>query len=67
MCGQHGGVQVKPWYRSRTVWVNLAALLLTWWIGRSAFYVNPQIVIVSLVVLNIGLRLLTRTGVTLRA
>lgn len=58
---------MKPWYRSRTVWVNLAALLLTWWIGRSAFYVNPQIVIVSLVVLNIGLRLLTRTGVTLRA
>jgi hypothetical protein len=57
---------VKLWYRSRTLWVNLLALLVTWLIGRSDFYVNPQIMIVGMAVLNIGLRFLTTTAVTTR-
>lgn len=54
---------MKPWYWSRTLWVNALALLLTWWLGRADFYVNPQWVIVGLVLLNLGLRVITKEAV----
>jgi hypothetical protein len=54
---------MKSWYLSKTLWVNLLALLATWVIGRSDFYVNPQVMIVGMAVLNVGLRFLTSTAI----
>ena len=50
---------MKPWYSSKTIWANLLALLVTWLIGRSDVYINPQVVVVGLALLNIVLRFLT--------
>jgi hypothetical protein len=54
---------MKSWYLSKTLWVNLLALLATWVIGRSDFYVNPQVMIVGMAVLNVGLRFFTTTAI----
>ena len=57
---------MKPWFYSKTIWVNLLALAATGLIGQSDVYVNPQIMVVGLALLNLGLRLLTTEAVALR-
>lgn len=52
-------MSTKSWYLSKTLWANLVALLLTWMIGQSDLYINPQWLIVGMAVLNIGLRFTT--------
>jgi UPF0716 family protein affecting phage T7 exclusion len=56
---------MKPWYLSKTIWVNVLAIIGVFLIG-SALGWNPEIQITILGVANIGLRFVTNQGITLK-
>jgi len=56
---------MKTWYKSKTLWLNVIAIL-----GMVAEYLitnqiySPEIHAIVLAALNLGLRLITNTGLT---
>jgi len=59
------GTMKKPWYKSRTAWVNLAAVVVMavqWAAGIELITLEAQAGILALV--NIALRLITKTEIT---
>ena len=60
----------KKWYTSKTMWVNISFFFtsITPLAGNFVGLINPMayaILITSLAVINIGLRMITDTGVEL--
>jgi hypothetical protein len=55
---------MKPWYYSKTIFVNLIIILLAFVFDRVDFYINPLYVICLIAVLNIVVRCGTRRGLT---
>lgn len=55
----------KPWYRSKTAWVNLAAVLVIavqWGVGVELIDLEAQAAILALI--NLALRLITKMEIT---
>jgi len=55
----------KKWYKSKTAWVNLAAVVamaIQWAVGVELISLEAQAGILALI--NIVLRLITKTGIT---
>jgi hypothetical protein len=51
---------VKPWYKSKTVWANVLALIIALGVD-----LQEQDVVAILAVINLVLRIITKEGLTL--
>lgn len=60
LIGLKGVSSVKPWYKSKTVWTNVLALLITMGVD-----LQEQDVVEILAVINLVLRIVTKEKLTL--
>jgi uncharacterized membrane-anchored protein len=56
---------MKPWYLSKTIWVNVLAIITVFW-GSGLLGWNPEIQITILGVVNIALRFVTNQGIMIK-
>jgi len=56
----------KPWYRSRTLWINAAWILAAVLGERTPWYFDPLWCMVGIAASNLWLRAVTRDGVVWR-
>lgn len=55
-------IEVKQWYQSRTVWVNIVALIAIIVQTSTGFVINPTDQLAIITVLNLMLRSITGSG-----
>jgi hypothetical protein len=56
-------LNVKRWYRSKTVWVNVLGLAVLLLENRDLLHVDPELAAWLLAGANLALRFLTKTAV----
>lgn len=56
---------MKPWYKSRTIWINLMGGLAMLFNGPLAHLMPMEYTAFGLAAVNVALRLITTQGVTL--
>jgi len=59
--------ETKPWYYSKTLWVNFIALLALLIQAMSGFVVAPEEQAAIIVVINLILRAITKQGLSVRS
>ena len=55
---------MKPWYQSRTLWVNLIVIIAILVQSQTSFVIEPEAQAALVVVINLILRAITKTGLT---
>lgn len=58
-------MEVKKWYTSKTLWLNVIAIagMIAEYLLTNQIY-SPETHAIALAILNLGLRIITNTGLT---
>lgn len=57
-------METKPWYLSKTLWVNVIALIALFCQKANGFVISPEEQMGILAVVNLVLRLVTNKGLS---
>lgn len=57
-------MEVKSWYESKTLWVNLIGAVGVFTASKLGFVISPEMTVSILAALNIFLRFITKKPIT---